>query len=246
MNHAGVGYVTVGRFPAMIDLALVEALLREQEVRYRVLDETTATIIPPLASSSNGVRLQVHPDDVERTLALLAEQRIPVERVHAGSPLLDWFDVRTRASAWLARRPLGARFVLLMVPVAMMVALVLFATFRKSLAENLAGPWCVSTITIGGQRLELRPLDPNVSESMSGCEEYMDFATSGILRLGADSPEISAHWRVLRGNVILERADSLGGSLDGTYVVEIDADQLVMTNDLVVIKAVRGTFLLLH
>lgn len=238
MSDPGSGFVTVGRFPSMVDLAVVQARLRDEGIEFLVRDDNTVNVAPQLAAAIGGARLQVRSVDVDRTLWLLAEQGIPIDREHEGSPLLEWFDARTRTLALLGRAPVALRFIILLVPVLSLVVTALFFAMRPSIEERLTGSWCVSSLTMDGTPMTVRTLGFTIT--YEGCDEQMELVSSGVLRFpGLASPAIGAHWRVLRGDLIVQDADTLKELFDGTYMVDLDGNHLRLSNGHVLINAER-------
>jgi len=112
-----------------------------------------------------------------------------------------------------------------------------------SLGERLEGSWCVSSITLSGKPMTVRTVHRGFSVKWEGCEEYIRFATSGVLTFpGLASPEISANWRVLRGDLIVQDADTLNDVLDGSYTVDLNGDHLNLRNGDLLVRADRVRF----
>lgn len=238
----GDGFVTVGSFPVISDLALVAALLRDEDIPFQVLDGNTVHVAPHLAHAVGGARLQVRPVDVERTLWLLAEQGIAIDREHEGSPLLERFDEVTRNWTGVGRAPVALRLLLLAAPLLTAIVALLFFAFAPSLHERITGRWCVSSCLLNGVPVEVRTEQSGLFIRWAGCPEYIEFTSSGHVRFpGFNSREIHGHWRTLRGHVVLSDMDTLADQLDGSFEIDSDGGRLSLQNEHMIITADRWT-----
>lgn len=64
--------VTIASFPDVSEAELAKERLEIEGIRAFVVDAQTAGVMPFLASSSGGVRVQVQPKDIEKAKEILA------------------------------------------------------------------------------------------------------------------------------------------------------------------------------
>ncbi len=64
-------FITVARFTYPSEYAVLELLLQQEGIRYVFLNETVINVLPFHSNAFGGIRLQVHQDDKEQTLAII-------------------------------------------------------------------------------------------------------------------------------------------------------------------------------
>ncbi|HRB73026.1 DUF2007 domain-containing protein [Flavobacterium sp. WV_118_3] len=64
-------FVTVAVFDYPHEIAVLKHLLEQQEIRYFFENETMMNIAPMYSQALGGIKLKVHPDDIEAVRAIL-------------------------------------------------------------------------------------------------------------------------------------------------------------------------------
>ena len=64
-------FITVAVFDYPHEIAVLKHLLEQQEIRYFFENETMMNIAPMYSQALGGIRLKVHPDDVETVQEIL-------------------------------------------------------------------------------------------------------------------------------------------------------------------------------
>lgn len=104
---------TVVSVMSAMDLALVEAELREHGIPFELLDQHTLQVAPHLSTAIGGVRVQVRLQDMDEARRVLLDLGIQPERPHETSELFEEVTEGTDRYLWFGRLPAGQRYLAL-------------------------------------------------------------------------------------------------------------------------------------
>lgn len=227
-EHGAAGpWLDIASFPSVVDVALVEAAFRDQDIPYRLRDALSVQVAPHMSAALGGIRLEVPVTHREAAIDLLLDMGIDQLEAAPGNPLLERFDQATASWPWFGRMEVGRRSVVLAAIVLLIGAVVAWWWSSRN-ANPLAGltdVWCVRRVELDGAPVDVRTT--GLVLRWSGCEEELQFHADGSVRWpGLGTRGVSAIWQREGEHVRVSLADTLDTLYEGLYAVRLHGDRL--------------------
>lgn len=232
----------IASFPSVVDVALVEAAFRDQDIPYRLRDALSVQVAPHMSAALGGIRLEVPVTHREAAIDVLLDMGIDQLEAAPGNPLLERFDQATAAWPWFGRMEVGRRSVVLAAIVLLIGAVVAWWWSSRN-ADPLAGltdgAWCVRRVELDGAPVDVRTT--GLVLRWAGCEEELRFhADRSVQWPGLGTRGVWATWHREGAHVRISLADTLDTVYEGLYAVRIHRTQLELRSARLWILADRG------
>ena len=229
-------WITIATFGHEMDTVVVGSRLREEGIVFRLLDASIVQVAPYLSSAVGGVRLQVNLRDHYLAGEVLRACGVDIEAPQIGSPLLRWFDERSKNLPLLGGVEQGRRLLLVssMVLLTLGGAWYFWSRFAKvDLREQLTGrEWCVRSMLLEGKEIKPSSIHNGFHVTYRDCEEIVVFTWTGHVKLpGVNSAPVHARWSEVDGYVEIYSADTLADIYEGIYSVSVSPHTIALRSE---------------
>ncbi len=230
-----------------MEMVVVGGRLREEGIAFRLLDASTVQVAPYLSGAVGGVRLQVSVRDQGHAIDVLRDCGVELEAPQSDSPLMKWFDERTKYLPWLGGIEQGRRLLLAssLLLFTLGGAWYLWSGLAKvDLREQLSGhEWCVRSIVFEGREVQPLSIHNGLHMEYVGCEETVVFTWTGHVRLpGVNTAPVHARWSEVGGHVEIHSADTLAELYEGFYSVKVSPHAIALRSKRLLIDGIRLDF----